>query len=70
LAAAAATAAGLAAWGVLRASVLWHAIVPTGAPEAFDRTVTAAAIGLGLALAVGVVWRPPTATAPASAPAR
>lgn len=58
LGAAAGAAAALLGWGALRLDVLTHALVPSGAPVA-DRAATALAVGVGLALAVGLLWRPP-----------
>jgi hypothetical protein len=41
---------------VLRASVLWTPVLPTEAPWALDRAVTALALGLSAAAAGLVVW--------------
>lgn len=53
------TAAALLGWAVLRRAVLTHAVLPTAAPAWFDRAATALALGVGAAIAVAVVWRPP-----------
>ena len=57
----AAAVATLGSWAVLRISVVSHAIVPSGVPI-LDRSTTAAAIGLALAVAGLLVWRPPVAS--------
>jgi hypothetical protein len=63
LVAVAATAAALLGWGVTRWTVLTRAVLPTTLNPAFDRGVTAAAIGVGAGLAVLLVVRPaPTRT--------
>jgi hypothetical protein len=51
-----AAAAAVIGWGVLRASVLWTPVLPTEAPWALDRAVTALALGLSAAAAGLVVW--------------
>jgi hypothetical protein len=65
LAATAGAAAALLGWGVLRLDVLTHALVPSGAPVA-DRGATTLAVAVGLALAIGLLWRPPHPGAPAT----
>jgi hypothetical protein len=57
----AATTAGLVWWAGTRRGVLDHAIVPSGLP-ALDRTATSLAIGLGVATALLLVWRPTVLT--------
>lgn len=61
--------AALAGWGWLRRTVLLRAVLPTTLP-AVDRVATAAALGIALAAAVIVLWRPPVASArdPRSSP--
>ncbi|HET6952173.1 MAG TPA: hypothetical protein VFI47_17460, partial [Acidimicrobiales bacterium] len=51
-----ASAAATIGWAVLRAPVLWKPVLPTEAPAALDRAVTAGALGLALAAAGLVVW--------------
>lgn len=58
LGAAAGAAATLLGWGLLRLDVLTHALVPSGAPLV-DRGATILAVAIGLALAIGLLWRPP-----------
>lgn len=60
-----AAAAALLGWAALRRTVLDHAILPTSAPAVLDRAATAAALGVGLALAVLLVWLPPRPDRPA-----
>lgn len=67
LVALAAASAALAGWGATRATVLTRAILPTSATPAWDRGVTAAAIGVGLGLACLLLRRP--AAGGAAAPA-
>ncbi|MEZ5137607.1 MAG: hypothetical protein R2702_04500 [Acidimicrobiales bacterium] len=50
-------AAGLLGWAVARAAVLTNAVLPTSLPYAVDRGITAAALGVGLAVAAGMVLR-------------
>jgi hypothetical protein len=69
LPATAATAATLVGWGVTRAGVLGHAILPTTLDPWVDRSVTAAAIGVGVGLAITLVWRPAPLPAQAAGPA-
>jgi hypothetical protein len=53
--AALAGAAAAAGWALVRLSVLWRRELPTSLPEAFDRFVTAAALGGAVAVAAVVV---------------
>ena len=55
----AAAAAALIGWGLARWTVLTRVILPTTLPAGLDRAVTASALGLGLAAAVLLIWRPP-----------
>jgi hypothetical protein len=71
-----AAAAAVIGWAVLRASVLWKPVLPTDAPFALDRGVTALALGLSIAAAGVLAWsggltgdRPPSGDAAAPAPA-
>jgi hypothetical protein len=68
LVALAAASAALVGWGATRATVLTRAILPTSAAPAWDRGVTAAAIGVGLGVACLLLRRPAAdgAAAPAS----
>jgi len=50
-------AAGLLGWAVARAAVLTSAVLPTSLPYGVDRGITAAALGVGLAVAAGMVLR-------------
>jgi hypothetical protein len=54
----AATAAALLGWGVVRGAVLARAVLPTDVTPAIDRATTAAAIGVGAALAALLVLHP------------
>ena len=60
LVALAAAVAALGGWAVLRRSVLVRAVLPTSLPFSVDRAITALALGVSLAGAVVLVWRPPT----------
>ncbi len=51
--------AGLGGWAVLRREVLLRAVLPTTLPFGLDRAATAVALGIALAGAIVVVWRPP-----------
>jgi hypothetical protein len=54
----AATAAALLGWGLTRWTVLTRSVLPTDLAPALDRGVTAAALGVGLGLAVALVVQP------------
>ncbi|MCU1354948.1 MAG: hypothetical protein JWM89_366 [Acidimicrobiales bacterium] len=58
-------AACLLGWSGLRTAVFGHAVLPTDLPFALDRAATALALGVGLAVAVLLVWVPPRASRPA-----
>ena len=45
---------GLAIWGLLRLDVLTHPILPTVAPYAFDRLITAVVLGGAIGLVAGI----------------
>lgn len=49
-------AAAVVGWGLLRVDVLWTPVLPTELPFAFDRAVTAAALGLAVVAAALAVW--------------
>jgi hypothetical protein len=58
----AASGAALIGWGWLRLPGLSHAVLPTSAPFVIDRLATAASLGTGLAIAVVILWHPPSIT--------
>lgn len=62
----AAASASLLGWGVLRFSVLTHAVLPTTLDPWIDRAATAAAIGVGAGIAVLLVRGPKRRPAPAA----
>ena len=45
---------GLSVWGILRVGVLTHPILPTVAPYAFDRLITAVVLGGAIGLVAGI----------------
>lgn len=57
LVATALAAAGLVGWALTRLDVLARAVLPTSLPDPADRAATAVALGVGIALAVGLVVR-------------
>ena len=59
-----AVAATSIAWVWLRVGVLDHAVLPTALPFVLDRAATALVLGMGLSLALLVLWQPPLAGAP------
>jgi hypothetical protein len=63
LIATAGTAACMLGWVLTRWTVLTRSVLPTTLHPNADRGVTAAALGVGLALAIALVWKPPAGKA-------
>lgn len=55
----AAAAAAMVGWAATRATVLTRAVLPTTLDPGWDRVATVGALGVGLGLAVLLVWRRP-----------
>lgn len=61
------TVAALGGWALLRNPVLSNAVLPTDLSFGVDRAVTAISLGVAVALAAVLAWRPPASRPPVRA---